>query len=869
MKNKIIFFLFLFFVYNINSQDQGLILDEAKKRNITTTEDAIIELNKNGISLSQAREIARLQGIDLVTFLNNNFESSSNESSKLIASSEVVDNIKIVSENQDSSTITNNFIENGIESNQTYFGYEIFNNNPFASKNYLIGNIDEGYLLSPGDELRITVYGNNALTTESKIDLNGNIIFPDLGVFQAAGNSLKTLKQRLKIFLGKFYNGLVSRPQQTFLDVSLTQIRPVKVNVLGDVKTPGPHLVNGLASVLNALYAAGGVNTNGSLRKILVYRNNKLLKEIDLYNYITKGNIDGDVRLMSSDFIFVPSRLSSVTLNGIVKKPAIYELKKDETLENLIVFSGGFSSDASQENLNLSRTVPFDDRLSEDVFDRYLTTISFEPNKSLVLNDGDIITVKPILDKVLNVVTLTGNVNNTGTFSTLAFPNLKSLIENGGKGVSANTFFDKVDVISEDLDGDKSFNSYNLSNILDGTTEVLLKQDDIIKVYSLNEVMGEKFVTVSGFGIDDNTISWRENLSIFDLIFESSSLYEPEFKSKVLSTRIDVDEFNPKNGQYTTKIFSLDRVVELKNTFLKPKDRVRLYSEDVMGEINPSVIVAGFSKNPKRIDLNENMLVEDAIIKSDGFEDYAITESVDIVRQKIFSKDKIFSETLKYDIDKDYLLGLKNKPNNPFILKKNDVVVIRKFKRDGIISTVELSGEVNLPGTYSYPSIDITLKDIINRSDGLTEYAFLNSTKFTRNGSLVSYKNKTNLLNKRLQEGDQIEIGSILDDVKILGDGVLNSTSSTWVKNKKAKYYIRNSGGLNGRIKSKVVLRANGSTKKIKSFLGNPLIYPGDTIFVTKKPEKNKSDNTFSNEFIRIFGFLSSALTTILLVTKL
>ena len=432
MKNKIIFFLFLFFVYNINSQDQGLILDEAKKRNITTTEDAIIELNKNGISLSQAREIARLQGIDLVTFLNNNFESSSNESSKLIASSEVVDNIKIVSENQDSSTITNNFIENGIESNQTYFGYEIFNNNPFASKNYLIGNIDEGYLLSPGDELRITVYGNNALTTESKIDLNGNIIFPDLGVFQAAGNSLKTLKQRLKIFLGKFYNGLVSRPQQTFLDVSLTQIRPVKVNVLGDVKTPGPHLVNGLASVLNALYAAGGVNTNGSLRKILVYRNNKLLKEIDLYNYITKGNIDGDVRLMSSDFIFVPSRLSSVTLNGIVKKPAIYELKKDETLENLIVFSGGFSSDASQENLNLSRTVPFDDRLSEDVFDRYLTTISFEPNKSLVLNDGDIITVKPILDKVLNVVTLTGNVNNTGTFSTLAFPNLKSLIENGG-----------------------------------------------------------------------------------------------------------------------------------------------------------------------------------------------------------------------------------------------------------------------------------------------------------------------------------------------------------------------------------------------------------------------------------------------------
>ena len=143
-----------------------------------------------------------------------------------------------------------------------YFGYDIFINNPFGEKEYLVGNIDEGYILAPGDELRITVFGDNNLEFVSKIDLNGNISFPNLGVFFAAGNSFATLKNRVKIFLGKYYSGLLSSPNRTFLDVSLTQIRPVKVSILGNVNTPGPHLVNGMATVLNALYASGESASN-------------------------------------------------------------------------------------------------------------------------------------------------------------------------------------------------------------------------------------------------------------------------------------------------------------------------------------------------------------------------------------------------------------------------------------------------------------------------------------------------------------------------------------------------------------------------------------------------------------------------------
>ena len=138
------------------------------------------------------------------------------------------------------------------------------------------------------------------------IDLNGNILLPDIGMFFASGYTFSSLKSRLNSFLGKSFSGLIDSPKRSFLDVSLTQLRPVKVTVLGESNTPGPHLVGGFATVLNALYAAGGIKTSGSLRNIQLFRNNRLLKTVDLYDYITKGSLDDDVRLMNNDVIFIP-----------------------------------------------------------------------------------------------------------------------------------------------------------------------------------------------------------------------------------------------------------------------------------------------------------------------------------------------------------------------------------------------------------------------------------------------------------------------------------------------------------------------------------------------------------------------------------
>ena len=158
-----------------------------------------------------------------------------------------------------------------------YFGYDIFLNNPFANKDYLVGNIDEGYILAPGDVLRIYVFGDNTYQGEVTIDLNGNILLPEIGMFFASGYTFTSLKKRLNEFLGRSFSGLIDLPQRSFLDVSLTQLRPVKVTILGESNTPGPHLVGGFATVLNALYSSGGIKTSGTLRNIQVFRNTPLI----------------------------------------------------------------------------------------------------------------------------------------------------------------------------------------------------------------------------------------------------------------------------------------------------------------------------------------------------------------------------------------------------------------------------------------------------------------------------------------------------------------------------------------------------------------------------------------------------------------
>ena len=865
----IISFLFSTISFSQTEQD---VISEANRLEINSRDKAISELAARGISESQAKEMAQLRGIDFDSFLDNYLKNNKagSKAAKATVSNDVVTELKVVPLDTVQMVTPKEVVEP--KEVENYFGYDIFVNNPFGEKDYLLGNIDEGYILAPGDELRITVFGDNNLEFVSKIDLNGNISFPNLGVFFAAGNSFATIKNRLKVFLGKYYSGLLSSPNRTFLDVSLTQIRPVKVSVLGNVTTPGPHLVNGMATVLNALYASGGISTSGTLRDVKVYRNNKLIKTIDLYDYITQGNIDQDIRLANNDVLFVGPRISSVTLQGEVKKAAIYEIKDGETLEDLFKYSGGLSAVASTNAVNVFRIKPFKDRNQELVFDRFLTTVNYsnQNSKGFVLTDGDVVTVQEILTKQKNKVFIEGNVNAPGSYALDIYKDLKTLINTGAKGVSINTYFQKLDINSEDSQGNLSFKTYNLSSVLNDKVTVALQENDRIKIYSLEEVRGEQKVTISGFVSEPKTVFWSENLSIFDLIFQSVSYDELEFQSKVLTSRLDLKRFDEQTGLYNLSQYSIDKLEDLKTTYLMPKDKVVLYTKSVSEDISPTIRVLGKVTNSGEYSLAESMYVEDAILMAGGFLEDAEKTYVNINRLDRDIETGSYSKLETYQVDMDYLLGITKTPSNPFILQNKDIVTvfapIRAFEQP----VISVRGEVKYPQNIVLDNDQVSMKKIIDLAGGFTTNSNIKSSYIVRDNLklFVDLDKSLNNQSTFLIDEDILVIGSNLDPIKTSG-GLVNPTIFSWDKGKKAKYYIKKSGGTKKRIESMVVLQANGKSEKIGLFQ-NPTVYPGAQIIVTEKPEKiDDGKSKFLDDFVRIFGVVTGALTTIILTKNL
>ena len=865
----IISFLFSTISFSQTEQD---VISEANRLEINSRDKAISELAARGISESQAKEMAQLRGIDFDSFLDNYLKNNKagSKAAKATVSNDVVTELKVVPLDTVQMVTPKEVVEP--KEVENYFGYDIFVNNPFGEKDYLLGNIDEGYILAPGDELRITVFGDNNLEFVSKIDLNGNISFPNLGVFFAAGNSFATVKKRLKVFLGKYYSGLLSSPNRTFLDVSLTQIRPVKVSVLGNVTTPGPHLVNGMATVLNALYASGGISTLGTLRDVKVYRNNKLIKTIDLYDYITQGNIDQDIRLANNDVLFVGPRISSVTLKGKVRTAAIFEIKEGETLEDLFKYSGGLSAVASTNAVNVSRIKPFKDRNQELVFDRFLTTVNYsnQNSKGFVLTDGDVVNVQEILTKQKNKVFIEGNVNAPGSYALDIYKDLKTLINTGAKGVSINTYFQKLDINSEDSQGNLSFKTYNLSSVLNDKVTVALQENDSIKIYSLEEVRGEQTVTISGFVSEPKTVFWSENLSIFDLIFQSVSYDELEFQSKVLTSRLDLKRFDEQTGLYEISQYSIDKLEDLKATYLMPKDEVVLYTKSVSEDIAPTFRVLGRVTDPGEFSLAKSMYVEDAILMAGGFLEDAEKTYVNINRLDRDIETGSYSKLETYQLDMDYLLGITKTPSNPFILQNKDIVTvfapIRAFEQP----VISVRGEVKYPQNIVLDNDQVSMKKIIDLAGGFTTNSNIKSSYIVRD-SLKLFVDIDKSLNNNstfLIDEDILVIGSNLDPIKTSG-GLVNPTIFSWDKGKKAKYYIKKSGGTKKRIESMVVLQANGKSEKIGLFK-NPTIYPGAQIIITEKPEKiDDGKSKFLDDFVRIFSVITGALTTVVLTKNL
>ena len=816
---RLIYIFILFSFLGFSQTNEVLInqaLQTAESQNITTQSQAIQALEASGMTEAQARQLAAQRGISYDELLNDyfsdeiNIESSTDPDTSILEEATILDDKEVIEEEEEEEEEE----EGGETEKLNYFGYNIFENNPYLNKEYLLGNIDEGYLIAPGDELRIMTYGDNSFEQNVIVDRNGNINISGYGLFFASGNSFKTLKSRLRVFLGKYLSGLASTPQKTFMDVSLTQLRPVKVVVLGQVNAPGPHILNTSGSALSALYAAGGVKTNGTLREIKIYRNNKLFKTIDLYDYITKGQLKEDVRLTNNDIVFVDTRKNRISLEGEVYNSSIYELTKNEDLDDLINYSGGLPATAQTTKVNISRITPADKRTNEIVADRELITINYQEksrsSKKTTLLDGDKITFFPILDLELNKVTILGHVYEPGDYSLGTFKNLRSLILNAAKGVKPEVYLNKVDVSSliNGIDGTQLLNSYNLSDIISGKKDVVLQDLDEVRVYSNLEIEGNKNVTIIGYGIIEDvendsigsvaniekTIKWKENMSIYDLIFSATEINNPEFLADLLKSRIDIKRYNNETGDYSTLVFEFNNLEELKSTLLYPRDNVKLFSTSTTKNIDKKVGMYGLVKNPDMYDLEENMYIEDLILLSGGFLISSNQGDLIVNRPDLDPLNERIVRKFNVQIDKDYLLGLKDKPDNGFILEDKDIVVVKEILGYQEAIRIDLLGEINFPQSVVTEFKNTSFNDLIEYAGGLTRYANLDASFLERDGKIISYDfNKLNT-QQLFEDGDRVYIASNKGIVSTTG-AVSNESTFIWKNGINAKKYIKNSGG--------------------------------------------------------------------------
>jgi protein involved in polysaccharide export with SLBB domain len=389
-------------------------------------------------------------------------------------------------------------------------------------------------------------------------------------------------------------------------------------------------------------------------------------------------------------------------------------------------------------------------------------------------------------------------------------------------------------------------------------------------VYSNERVEGAKTVSISGYGVTASTTNWKENLSIYDLIFSASQINNPEFLADLLKTRIDIKRYNNESGEYSNLKFEFNNVEELKSTLLLPRDNVRLFSTNATKNINKKVGMYGFVKSANTYDLEENMYPEDLILIAGGFKISANQENITINRPELDVNSERIVRKYNVAIDNDYLLGLKDKPDNGFILEDRDVLVVQQILGYQETVRISISGEVNFPQSVLTEFKNTSLGDVIDYAGGLTRYANLEASSLIRDGKVITLDFKDLKAEEIFQNGDIINIASNNGIVSTTG-AVKNESNFIWEKGLKAKNYIKNSGGKGERGGKSYIILPNGNTKKIGWFK-NPKVLPNSVIITEFRPVGEKPEDRFKIFVEEISGtmmFITTTLTSILLATKL
>lgn len=421
------------------------------------------------------------------------------------------------------------------------FGMNLFRNEKIVFQPVLNIPTPVDYLLGQGDELIIDIWGVSEMTYTKEISPEGTILIPGIGPVYLNGLTIDEALRKLKKELTKIYSGLSGKSPNTYINVSLGNVRSIQVNLAGEIFMPGTYTIPSLSTVFNALYVAGGPTINGSLRSIKLIRDNKQIAHTDFYQFLMDGTLEGNIRLQDQDIIFVEPYLNRVEIQGEIKRPGLFDLKADETLSDLIRFTGGYTGKAYTSQIKLIRKTDRENKIID---------ITKAESDKLHLQNGDLVIVDSVLNKFENRVEIIGAVYRPGIYEFNQGMRLMELVSKAD-GLREDAFPDRGLIYRLKDDLTVEVIPFNKSDIENNQLSLTLKKEDMVMIPSIFDLREELFVEILGEVLMPGKYSFKENMNIKDLILEAGGLLESASIVKIeIARRIK----NPEAIQSSGKI---------------------------------------------------------------------------------------------------------------------------------------------------------------------------------------------------------------------------------------------------------------------------------------------------------------------------
>lgn len=437
---------------------------------------------------------------------------------------------------------------------QRVFGRDIFNNKRLSFEPSMNIATPQNYVLGPGDQLIVDVYGASQESLTLTISPDGDVSIPECGPVHVSGLTVAGAQNRIRSTMGKYY-------QTSNIKTTLGQTRTISVNVMGEVRVPGTYTLSAFSTVFHALYMAGGINDLGTLRSIKVVRQGKVISVVDIYEFILHGRLAGNVRLVDNDVIQVGTYECIVEIDGRVKRPMAYEMRKDESLATLLEYSGGYTGDAYKKSIRLQR---------KNGKMKSVHNIEEFDLANFKVEDGDFATVDGIYDRYENMVEIKGAVFRPGMYQL------------GGKTYSVRTLIESAEGLTEEAmtshavlrrmkkNRTQEVISVDVESIMNGTiADLPLQNEDILFISTMAEHQNLRTLTIEGEVVFPGTFEYADNMTIEDLILQAGGLTDAASLAKVDVSRRIYDPKATESAQTIMRNYSF----AIKDNFIISGDK--------------------------------------------------------------------------------------------------------------------------------------------------------------------------------------------------------------------------------------------------------------------------------------------------------